>query len=103
MFTFSVSFEKNFFAELLDRARLFRTWGDCYGYYLLASGKADIMLDLDMKIWDIMPLIPIIQGANGVITTWRGKDAAEGTSCFATNSALHPQVLEIMETQAGPD
>ena len=41
----------------------FRTWGDCYGYYLVCHGKADAMLDLDLKSHDIMPLIPILRGA----------------------------------------
>lgn len=41
----------------------FRTWGDCYGYYLMCIGKADIMLDIDLKAYDILPLLPIINGA----------------------------------------
>jgi myo-inositol-1(or 4)-monophosphatase len=87
---------KDGFELLLDQTHLFRTWGDCYGYLLLASGKADIMLDLDMKIWDIMPLIPVIKGANGIITTWSGDDVQQGESCLACNRALHPQVVEIL-------
>ena len=41
----------------------FRTWGDCYGYYLMCIGKADIMLDVDLKPYDILPLLPIVNGA----------------------------------------
>jgi histidinol phosphatase-like enzyme (inositol monophosphatase family) len=84
------------FEELLKRAQLYRTWGDCYGYLLVASGGADIMLDPMMNPWDILPLVPIIQGANGVITTWSGTDASQGNSCVAANKILHPQVLEIL-------
>ena len=40
-----------------------RTWGDCYGYYLVCSGKAQAMIDVDMKPCDILPLIPVIHGA----------------------------------------
>jgi histidinol-phosphatase len=40
-----------------------RTWGDCYGYYLVCSGKAQVMFDLDLKPCDILPLVPIIKGA----------------------------------------
>ena len=87
---------KEGFDALIERTHLFRTWGDCYGYLLVASGRADIMLDLNMATWDIMPLIPIIEGANGVITTWSGRDASEGTSCLVANSVLHPKVLEIL-------
>jgi histidinol phosphatase-like enzyme (inositol monophosphatase family) len=86
------------FEKLLKQTRLFRTWGDCYGYLLVASGTADIMLDPIMNPWDIVPLIPIIHGANGVITTWSGTDAADGNSCIAANKTLHPQVLEILNS-----
>lgn len=87
---------KTTFDTLLEQTRLFRTWGDCYGYLLLASGMADIMLDPIMNAWDILPLIPVIQGANGVITTWEGGDAVSGTSCVAAHRRLHPQVLEVL-------
>jgi histidinol phosphatase-like enzyme (inositol monophosphatase family) len=86
------------FEELLRRIRLYRTWGDCYGYLLVASGGADIMLDPMMNPWDILPLIPVIQGANGVITTWSGTDASQGNSCVAANKTLHPQVLQILNS-----
>ena len=86
------------FEVLLKRTRLYRTWGDCYGYLLVASGGADVMLDPMMKPWDILPLIPVIQGANGVVTTWSGTDASQGDSCVAANKALHPQVIEILNS-----
>ena len=86
------------FERLFRQTRLFRTWGDCYGYLLVASGGADIMLDPIMNPWDILPLIPIIRGANGVVTTWSGTDAAKGDSCVAANKTLHPKVLEILNS-----
>lgn len=84
------------FDRLIQEARLFRTWGDCYGYLLLASGRADIMLDPIMNPWDVLPIIPIIRGAKGVITAWDGSDATHGNSCVAANQKLHPLVLEIL-------
>lgn len=90
--------KKEGFERLAGQARLFRTWGDCYGYLLVASGGADIMLDPIMNPWDILPLIPIIQGAKGVITTWAGTDAATGSSCVAANRRLHPRVLEVLNS-----
>ena len=87
------------FDILLDQTQLSRTWGDCFGYLLVASGKADIMLDLDMRIWDIVPLVPVISGANGIITSWSGDDASQGKSCLATNRTLHHQVVEILTGQ----
>lgn len=86
------------FEKLMKQTHLFRTWGDCYGYLLLACGGADIMLDPIMNAWDILPLIPIIHGANGVITTWSGSDVSQGNSCVAANKALHAQVLEILNS-----
>jgi myo-inositol-1(or 4)-monophosphatase len=86
------------FERLLKQTRLFRTWGDCYGYLLVASGGADIMLDTVMNPWDILPLIPIIRGANGVITTWSGTDATKGSSCVAANKWLHAQVIAILNS-----
>ena len=84
------------FDRLLARTGLFRTWGDCYGYFMVATGRADIVLDPIMNPWDLLPLIPIIRGAGGVISDWQGKDAVSGTSSVAANPQLHPQVIEIL-------
>jgi len=84
------------FATLVHGAQLFRTWGDCFGYLQVASGKADIMLDHDMQVWDIMPLIPVIRGAGGMITTWTGDEAGPGRPCLATGSTLHPQLVSVL-------
>lgn len=82
------------YEALARRARLVRTWGDCYGYLLLASGWADICLDPIMNPWDIAALIPVIRGAGGCITDWKGGAPfpAESTIACAT-SALHDQVV----------
>lgn len=82
------------FDRLVADAGLFRTWGDCYGYLLVASGRADIMLDPIMNRWDLVPLVPIIRGAGGVITTWSGGDPATGDSCVAAGPRLHSIVIE---------
>jgi len=58
--------------RLLAAAKLVRTWGDCYGYLLVASGRADVMCDPIMNPWDIAALVPVIRGAGGTITDWRG-------------------------------
>lgn len=84
------------FDSLARRARVVRTWGDCYGYLLVASGWADIMLDPIMNPWDIPALIPIVQGAGGVITDWYGGDAAKADSTVAAAPALHARVIEAL-------
>ncbi len=84
------------FSALIERTGRFRTWGDCYGYLLVASGRADIMADPIMNDWDLLPLVPIIRGAGGVISTWSGGDPVGGDSCLAATPGLHGQVLSIL-------
>jgi histidinol phosphatase-like enzyme (inositol monophosphatase family) len=84
------------FENLACRVKLFRTWGDCYGYLLVATGFADIMLDPIMNPWDLLPLIPVIQGAGGIITTWDGSDPLNGNSIVAANRLIHGRVIEIL-------
>jgi myo-inositol-1(or 4)-monophosphatase len=84
------------FNQLRTKTKLFRTWGDCYGYLLLASGFADIMLDGMMNPWDLIPLIPIIEGAGGIITAWDGGDVLKADSAVAASKALHNQVINIL-------
>lgn len=86
------------FQALGEHARLVRTWGDCYGYLLVAGGWADVVLDPIMNPWDIAALIPVIRGAGGVITDWHGGPAypAESTIASAT-PALHAAVLAALK------
>lgn len=88
--------DKSTFDALLSKAALFRTWGDCYGYLLLASARADVMLDPIMNPWDLLPLIPIIRGAGGSITTWDGGDPIKGSSCIATAGGLHDEIIQVL-------
>jgi myo-inositol-1(or 4)-monophosphatase len=82
---------------LLRRAKLVRTWGDCYGYLLIAGGQADAMLDPIMNPWDIAALVPVIRGAGGVITDWRGGAAyPAGSTVAAATPALHAQVISAL-------
>jgi myo-inositol-1(or 4)-monophosphatase len=82
------------FDALMRDVKLVRTWGDCYGYLLVATGRADIMCDPAMNQWDIAPLIPIVRGAGGVISDWQGKDAVGAKSIIATTSqTLHDEVI----------
>jgi len=82
------------FATLQREVRLARTWGDCYGYLLLASGRADVVLDPIMNPWDIAALVPIVRGAGGVITDWSNQAPYPAGSTVASGSAaLHELVL----------
>ncbi|HEX5886674.1 MAG TPA: histidinol-phosphatase [Pyrinomonadaceae bacterium] len=81
-------------AELLQqRAKTSRTWGDCYGYVLVATGRADVMLDPVMNLWDCAPLLPIMEEAGGTFTDWRGVRTVSGGNAIATNGLLFDEVM----------
>lgn len=83
--------------ELLQaRAKVSRTWGDCYGYVLVATGRADIMLDPVMNLWDCAPLLPIMEEAGGTFTDWRGVRTADGGNSIATNGLLFEEVMNLI-------
>jgi myo-inositol-1(or 4)-monophosphatase len=85
------------FNSLIHKVKLYRNWGDCYGYYLVATGFADIMIDPEMSIWDSMALIPVIRGAGGTITDYHGNDPVSGKSIIATGSAeIHKEIIKIL-------
>jgi myo-inositol-1(or 4)-monophosphatase len=84
------------FEKLMRKVKLYRQWGDCYGYYLLASGFAQIMIDPIMSVWDTMALIPIIRGAGGIITDYQGNDAVTGESIVAATPNIHSEVIKIL-------
>lgn len=85
------------FNTLMESVKMFRGWGDCYGYYLVATGFADIMVDPVMSIWDSAALIPIIKGAGGQITDYHGNDPMGGDGIIATCSEeLHKEVIKIL-------
>lgn len=81
---------------LLHRARLFRTWGDCYAYMMIATGRADIMADPELSPWDLYPLIPILEGAGAKVTDWNGNAALGAKSVLAANPRLHEEALVIL-------
>jgi myo-inositol-1(or 4)-monophosphatase len=85
------------FLDVLRRARTCRGWGDCYGYLMVATGRADVMCDPIMNPWDIAALIPVIRGAGGTITDWRGGDPVGGRSIVAAATAeLHAAVIAAL-------
>ncbi len=86
------------FDDLVNEVGMYRTWGDCYGYYLLASGYADIMIDPIMYPWDILALIPIIRGAGGIITDHKGNDPVTGNSIIAASRTLHSTVVHYLNS-----
>jgi len=85
------------YASLMARAKLARTWGDCYGHLLVATGWADVIYDPVMNLWDIAALVPVIRGAGGVITDASGGPAYPAASTVsAANAELHRTVIEAL-------
>ncbi|MFW9919328.1 MAG: inositol monophosphatase family protein [Candidatus Thorarchaeota archaeon] len=85
-----------FTERLLNRAISCRTWGDAYGYLLVATGRADVMIDPIMAPWDIAPLFPIISEAGGIFTDLDGNPNVMGNSALACNQMLHDEIMRII-------
>jgi histidinol-phosphatase len=79
--------------ELQAATRLQRGWGDCYGHCLVATGRADVMLDPVMNEWDCTALLPILLEAGGTFTDWTGRARTDGGDAFSTNGVLFEGVL----------
>jgi histidinol-phosphatase len=82
---------------LSSKIQLTRGWGDCYGYLLVATGRAEVMLDAGMNPWDCAPILPILEEAGGRFTDWAGTATIHGRDGVGTNGVLHEQVLEILQ------
>jgi len=82
--------------RLQSGVRAMRTWGDCYGYLLLATGRADIMVDDVMSDWDGAALFPIITEAGGVYSDWRGRPTPFGGDAIATNANIAAAARDIL-------
>jgi myo-inositol-1(or 4)-monophosphatase len=85
------------FEALTRRARLYRTWGDCHGYFQVATGGADVMFDPLLKAWDICALVPVIEGAGGRVTAIDGSDPLQATDMVASNGAFHDELVRLMK------
>ena len=84
---------------LTEKVKLFRWGGDCYAYGLLAAGHVDLVVEADLKLYDYAALIPVIAGAGGVITDWKGKALdmqSDGAVVAAGDAAVHRAALDIL-------
>ncbi len=87
---------------LAGRALFSRTWGDCYGYRLVATGRAEVMVDGILSPWDAAAFLPIIEEAGGVLTDWTGRHTAFGGNAVATNAAVATAARRILGA-GGPE
>lgn len=82
--------------RLVSRTYTQRTWGDAYGYFLVATGRAEVMVDPAMDIWDSAPFQVIMEEAGGTFTDWKGIPTIHAYESFATNGALFEQVMDVI-------
>lgn len=84
------------FDRMQAATRLTRTWGDCYGYLLVATGRAEIMIDPIVAVWDVAPLPPILEEAGGAFTDWNGNRTIRAGQALATNGILANEVRRVL-------
>jgi histidinol phosphatase-like enzyme (inositol monophosphatase family) len=83
------------FMRLQRSARVARTWGDGYGYLMVATGRAEVMIDPIMNLWDAAPLQTIIEEAGGHFSDWQGNSTVRAGESLATNGLVRDEVLAI--------
>ncbi len=89
------------FSRLASRVRLTRFGGDCYAYCLLALGHVDLVLEAGLQPYDILPLVPVVEAAGGVVTDWTGAPPLTGGYVVAAaNPALHAAALAALAPDA---
>ena len=84
------------FLKLMGKVELVRTWGDCFGYYLVSVGMGDIMIDPMVNLWDAMAVVPIIQGAGAKITDLAGQKPENPESLVAAIPEIHREVMRMI-------
>ncbi len=89
--------------ELARSVAAARTWGDCFGYLMVATGRAEVMADPVLSSWDIAAFLPIIREAGGIVTDFRGDVTAFGGSAIATNGALADRVRSSLVEKSDKD
>lgn len=89
------------YRELQRRADMTRTWGDCYGYLLVATGRAEVMVDAAMNIWDAAAIQPVLEEAGGTFTDWAGQRTIYHGEGIGTNRRVLEEILAITRPLAG--
>jgi myo-inositol-1(or 4)-monophosphatase len=85
------------FTRVEQAVRLSRYGGDCYAYCMLAAGHVDLVIETELKPYDVLPLMPIIAGAGGVVTTWEGAAPHGGGRVIAAgDKRVHAAALELL-------
>lgn len=94
--TFEDSKRAGAFDRVRARSRICRGWGDCYGHILVATGRAEVMLDPILADWDCAALLPILEEAGGRFTDWQGRRTIGGKSGVSTNGRVHDELFQLL-------
>jgi len=81
------------FQNIEQQVALTRTWGDAYGYLLVATGRAEVMIDPIFNVWDAAAILPVIQESGGIFTDWKGVATIHNQEGIATNGYCHNEIL----------
>ncbi len=90
------------YQKLQDTCWQTRTWGDGFGYYLVATGKVELMVDPICSVWDVAPMVPILTEAGGRFTDWRGNATIRGGVGLGTNGRVHQAALAMLVPDQRP-
>lgn len=89
--------QQKLFQELLSKTKIHRTWGDAYGHLMVATGRADLMYDPILNIWDTAALLPVLKEAGGIFSDNIGNETIYSGNGFSTTLKLFPEVKKIFE------
>lgn len=85
------------FEKVEKQVRLSRYGGDCYAYCMLAAGHLDLVIETELKPYDVAALIPIVTGAGGIVTTWEGAPAQSGGRIIAAgDKRVHEAAMALL-------
>ncbi|MEM7457743.1 MAG: inositol monophosphatase family protein [Planctomycetota bacterium] len=99
--TFSKRPAAEVYQQLASSVYFARTWGDAYGYYLVATGRVEMMIDPILSVWDAAAVKPVIEEAGGRFTDWAGNVNIEAGEAIGSNGLIHEAILEITRSFAG--
>ena len=84
------------YRRMVAASKLQRSWGDAYGYVLVATGRAEVMLDPIVSVWDLAALLPVVTEAGGSFTDWSGEQTIHAGEAIATNGLVYQQLMALV-------
>jgi len=96
---FSALGEAAVIEALRDGCKISRGWGDCYGHLLVATGRADVIVEPELHPWDAAALIPLVREAGGHFLDWTGRESFDSGNGMSINAALRDEVLALVQSK----